>query len=99
VNDAPFVRLDPRDNVAVAGADLPAGTVVEIEGERLVLKSWISAAHKFALVDIQAGAPVLKYGEIIGAASAPIRAGEHVHLYNLRSLRDSAEAKARFQCN
>lgn len=33
--------------------------------------------------DIPAGAPVRRYGQIIGFASRPIGAGQHVHMHNL----------------
>jgi altronate hydrolase len=44
----------------------------------------VPRGHKVALRDIPQGAPVRKYGQVIGAASAPITAGEHVHTHNLR---------------
>jgi altronate hydrolase len=40
--------------------------------------------HKVALRDIAEGAPVRKYGQVIGAATAPIAAGDHIHVHNLR---------------
>ncbi|MGW1917492.1 UxaA family hydrolase [Streptomyces sp. NPDC002076] len=43
----------------------------------------ITAGHKVALRDIPMGAPVRKYGEIIGVALADIPAGRHVHVHNL----------------
>jgi len=50
-----------------------------------------------ALSDIAAGAPLVKYGETIGVATQAIRAGEHVHLHNLASVRDSEGAKAKWR--
>lgn len=41
--------------------------------------------HKYALCDIAAGEPVMKYGFPIGVASAPIKRGEHVHTHNLKT--------------
>jgi galactarate dehydratase len=74
------IRLNPMDNIGVALADLepacplPGGAVA---GEP------IKRGHKVALVDIAPGAPVYRYGQMIGAASAPIAAGGHVHSHNL----------------
>lgn len=48
----------------------------------------IPAGHKYALRDIQAGDYVIKYGEIIGRATADIKAGEWVHTHNVRSHLD-----------
>lgn len=47
----------------------------------------VPLGHKIAMRDIPAGAVVLKYGAPIGKASVDIRAGQHVHLHNLRSSR------------
>lgn len=44
----------------------------------------VPRGHKVALRDIADGAPVRKYGQVIGAATEPIRAGDHVHTHNLR---------------
>ncbi|MBO0802880.1 MAG: altronate dehydratase [Nocardiopsaceae bacterium] len=44
----------------------------------------VPRGHKVALRDVAEGAPVRKYGQVIGAASAPIAAGDHVHVHNLR---------------
>jgi altronate dehydratase small subunit len=90
--------LHPHDNVATALVDLPAGTVVELErgspdGEqrqqvlRLEVRSAIPFGHKVALAPIAKGQPVIKYGEVIGLASANIAAGEHVHVHNVESQR------------
>lgn len=48
----------------------------------------IPTGHKFALRDIAKGEYVIKYGEIIGRATADIRAGEWVHTHNLASHLD-----------
>lgn len=58
-------------------------------GERLitlVARQDIRFLHKLALCDIAAGERVYKYGAVIGEATKPIAAGEHVHVHNLRSL-------------
>jgi len=43
----------------------------------------IPAGHKVAVRAVAAGAPVHKYGEVIGIARADIPAGAHVHVHNL----------------
>ena len=42
-------------------------------------------AHKIARSAIACGETILKYGMPIGVATAPIAAGEHVHIHNIRS--------------
>lgn len=81
------IALDPADNVAVALRALAAGEQVAIEGAPLILQTAIPTGHKLALEEIAAGAPVRKYGETVGIASARIAAGEHVHVHNVRSSR------------
>ena len=39
--------------------------------------------HKYALQDIAQGENVIKYGNPIGHATAPIKAGDHVHTHNV----------------
>lgn len=85
------IRLDPRDNVATLIRDAAAA------GEAVLLASGappvvhtagaIAFGHKVALAAIAAGAPVLKYGQVIGLASRDIAPGEHVHSHNLESER------------
>ena len=58
-----------------------AGTV------RVVAETLIPFGHKIAVAPMDAGEPVVKYGEVIGFATSPIRAGQHVHVHNVRSDR------------
>lgn len=48
----------------------------------------IPAGHKFALKDIKKGEYVIKYGEIIGKATADIQKDEWVHTHNVKSHLD-----------
>ena len=74
------IRLDPADNVVVARLDLLPGT--ELPGEGVRVAGHVPAGHKVATRPIAEGAPVRKYGQIIGFASRPIAPGEHVHVHN-----------------
>lgn len=86
-----MLLLDPRDTVAVAVRPLSPGTVVEVtrgtERVQVIAEAAIPFGHKIALAFMDTGAPVIKYGEVIGFATAPIRPGQHVHVHNLRSDR------------
>ena len=80
--------MDPADDVAVAVEAVAAGDVVSLpDGQQMVARDPIPFAHKIALRDIKAGAQVRKYGEVIGAATKDITAGQHVHVHNIKSLR------------
>lgn len=80
-----FIRIHPKDTVAVALQPLPAGTQVQ-EGEAVVhLREDIPQGHKFALYPISSGMPVIKYGAQIGRAKEAIAPGEWVHTHNLET--------------
>lgn len=85
------IALDPADDVAVALRDVAAGVPARVrQGEavrELVPRAPIALGHKFALRALAPGDTVRKYGQPIGAATAAIAPGEHVHVHNLRSLR------------
>ena len=75
------IRLDERDNVAVALHDLKTGT--ELSDPEVLLRSDVPSGHKFSVAAIGHQSQVVKFGQIIGTASADIGAGEHVHVHNL----------------
>jgi altronate hydrolase len=75
-----FVRLHPDDNVVVAAASLPTGTVME--GEGVTVLRAVPMGHKIATRPIAAGEAVTKFGQIIGYATAEIPPGAHVHTHN-----------------
>src|SRR5579871_5023931 len=77
------IVLREGDDVAVARRRLEAGTVVMWEGKALTLRAAIPAGHKLALRAVREGAPVHKYGQVIGYATADIRPGDWVHTRNL----------------
>ena len=54
-------------------------------GRELVAATDIPLSHKVALADLAQGEPLIKYGEIIGRAAVPIRAGEWVHTHNMQA--------------
>lgn len=87
------LRVAEEDNVAtvfhngvLAGS---AVTVVDRRGGKTTLRanSAIPYGHKVALTPLRPGDPVVKYGEVIGAASRDVAVGDHVHVQNLDSLR------------
>ena len=77
---ASTIRLAPGDNVVVARVDIAAGT--PLDGPGITAVEAVPAGHKVAVCDIREGAPVRKYDQIIGFASAPIGTGRHVHVQN-----------------
>lgn len=79
-----LLHLAADDDVAVALEELsPGATAAAADGASVTALSGIPRGHKVALRDLAAGTLVRKYGHVIGVTTAPIRAGEHVHVQNL----------------
>lgn len=74
------LQVHADDNVATL-LDNDISSTVLVDGSRISLG--IPFGHKVALCDIEKGAPVVKYGVVIGTATATISKGEHVHVHNL----------------
>lgn len=79
------VLLHPDDNVLIAVASLAPGTEVSIEGRRHQLQEAVPLGHKIARRDLPAGTRVLRYGAPIGSLFAAVKAGDWVHMHNLKS--------------
>jgi galactarate dehydratase len=78
-----YVQVHPQDTVAILVNEggLPAGTRFE---SGLTLIEDVPEAHKVALVDIEAGAPILRYGSVIGYAEHAIAKGSWVNEERVR---------------
>ncbi|WP_159885268.1 galactarate dehydratase [Paenibacillus puerhi] len=77
-NETPlYIKVNEKDNVAIIvnTGGLPKGTVFPC-GLELVER--IPQGHKVALRDLRQEDPIIRYGEIIGCAAAPIARGSWV---------------------
>jgi altronate hydrolase len=83
--------LDARDNVAVCLVDLEVGDLIEQDNIKIKVINRIARGHKIASKEIAKGEGIIKYGERMGHAIAPITAGEHVHVHNILGDRLSTE--------
>ena len=72
------LRLNASDNTIVAVDGLPPGTVVD----GISVTGRVLRGHKMATEAIAKGAPITKFGQIIGFASEDIQPGDHVHTHN-----------------
>ena len=88
------VLHDPRDTVAVvvvegvtAGMPLTGWIMDADRTVALEARQDIPIGHKIALRDMQPGDTVVKYGIDMGKVVAPIRAGEHAHVHNIKTKR------------
>jgi altronate hydrolase len=83
LHETPAIMLHPDDDVAVALAPLAPGRPVRVAGRTVQPATAITAGHKLAIRPVEVGQPVRRYGQVIGFATRPIHAGEHVHTHNL----------------
>ena len=89
-----FVLHDARDTVAVvvvegvtAGAAMQGWIMDEDRMVNITARQDIPIGHKVALQDMAVGDTVLKYGIDMGRVVAPINAGEHAHVHNIKTKR------------
>jgi len=75
------VTMHPDDNVTTLLDDRREESSTR---EGLKLKAAVPFGHKVALRSIATGESVIKYGTVIGIATEPIAAGDHVHVHNCR---------------
>lgn len=91
------IVLNRADNVATAVQDLKEGQKAAVRLERVLnnidIGEDIPYGHKFAVRFISKGEDILKYGEVIGRATANIGAGYHAHVQNIESLRGRGDLK------
>ena len=80
-----YIRIHPKDNVAVALTPLAAGKDLSFFGQYVSLKEDIPQGHKFSLAVIDAGDKIIKYGCPIGIASERIEQGCWVHTHNMKT--------------
>lgn len=89
-----FVLHDADDTVAVvvvegvkAGAALDGWIMDEDRFTQVKALQDIPIGHKVALKDMAVGDTVIKYGIDMGKVVAPIKAGEHAHVHNIKTKR------------
>ena len=71
-----------KAGAALSGLDMEAGRSLHIDA-----LADIPLGHKIALKDLAEGETVLKYGHDIGKAVAAVKAGDHVHVHNMKTKR------------
>jgi (2R)-sulfolactate sulfo-lyase subunit alpha len=89
-----FVLHDADDSVAVvvvegveAGMELRGWIMDEDRMTAVTARQDIPIGHKIALRDLAVGDTVVKYGLDMGRVVAPIAAGEHAHVHNIKTKR------------
>ena len=88
-NSINAILIHGDDNVVTVTAALEKDSVLAFQkGENIIEMKVIEdipVFHKVAVSDIKKGAPVYKYGQLIGKAVSSIVKGSHVHDHNIES--------------
>ena len=91
------IVINEKDNVATLISDVKAGDSVIVrmgnKEDKMTVKNDIKFGHKFAIRLIAEGDEIIKYGEVIGRATASITVGEHAHIHNIESMRGRGDIK------
>jgi len=78
-------KINELDNVYVLREPVVKGEQLDMLGLKVTIPYDLGRGHKIAVRDIPLGEKVIKFGLPIGSSTQAIRAGEHVHLHNLKS--------------
>ncbi len=85
------IIVDKNDNVATALRQIEKNETVSLKiadrAFNIFVSQPIPVGHKFALIEISKGGPVIKYGEIIGLATQKIISGQLVHVHNVKGVK------------
>lgn len=79
------LRINEKDNVAVALTPLKKGEAVNVSEEEILLAEDIPRGHKFTLVPLSKNSLIIKYGFPIGTLTENAGKGAWVHTHNLRT--------------
>ncbi len=78
------ILANRKDNVAVVLGEVKVGEEVRLAVNwHEIARTNIPPGHKMAINIVEAGQPVIKFGQVIGVAKSRIQPGEHVHVHNL----------------
>jgi altronate hydrolase len=82
------LKVNPKDNVIVALANLSKGESISFEGEEFVLQDNINAKHKFFTKDLETGDEIIMYGVLVGKAQTHIPRGGLMTTTNTKHAAD-----------
>ncbi len=83
---------DEKDNVGVVviekitqNQDCNCWIMENDKSVKIQSKNDIQLGHKIAMIDLNEGDTILKYGHDIGKVVKSIKKGEHVHVHNVKT--------------
>ena len=93
------IQIDEKDNVATTTNEVDVGEALEVISPdgRVIIKPKvvepIPFGHKLAIKPIEKGEDIIKYGEVIGVTTQPIKVGAWVNTHNVGSARMPTSGK------
>ncbi|STC94104.1 UxaA family hydrolase [Chryseobacterium carnipullorum] len=87
------LKVNPKDNVAVALVDLMQGETVTLGDLTYDIIKDTKAKHKFVTEDLSVGDSIIMYGVLVGKASQPIQKGEVITTENVKHQSAKVEGK------
>ena len=90
------IILDSKDNVATLidnGLGGEGVSLIGADAAHVSLTADVPYGHKCAIKAIPAGGDIVKYGQVVGLATAAIAVGDHVHVHNVESRRARGDTK------
>lgn len=88
-----ILKVHPSDNVWVALQDLPAGAVIEADGQKVTLPAAVQRKHKFILEDFEANQEVMMYGIVVGKANENLTKGTVLTTNNVTHKTSKVQAR------
>jgi len=81
-----FIVMQDSDNCATSLDYILKDEKLEINEELIIkVEQDIPFGHKIALININQGELIKKYGQIIGIATQDIKRGDWIHVHNIKS--------------
>ena len=85
MEQAAFLRINPKDTVVVCLRDLKKGEQIAVGEYNIIALQDTPAGHKILLKDTPEGVNIIKYGYPIGHAKENLKAGQWVNENNLKT--------------
>jgi len=81
-----YIIMNPDDNCATSLTEIHKNEILELNGSKTIrITQEIPMGHKFALININKGDLIKKYGQIIGITTEDIKVGDWIHVHNIKS--------------
>ncbi|MDH6252535.1 altronate hydrolase [Chryseobacterium sp. H1D6B] len=88
-----ILKVNPKDNVAVALVDLMQGETVTLGHLTYDIIKDTKAKHKFVTENLNIGDEIIMYGVLVGKASRPVQKGEVITTENVKHQSAKVEGK------